>query len=288
MRIYLDCWPCFLRQALSGTRRTGAGPEEQRQVLLGTMAILESMPREATPPEMAERIHRLVRELTGHVDPYVEAKREATRSALTLRPKLSAMVEGADDRLETAVRVAIAGNIIDHGVAESYDLASTLERVLAQPFAISGLDELRLALAEASWVLYLADNAGETVFDRLLIEALGRPVVYVVKGGPALNDATREDALEAGLHEVAEIVDTGACAVGTPLPLCSAEFRRRFEEAPLIIAKGQANYETLSSVEAPVFFLLQIKCEVIGQDLGVGKGEIVLVPPGRGERRKVG
>lgn len=284
MKTSLDCYPCFLRQALSAARRAGASPEQQHGILLATMDQLRSVAADATPPEMAERIHRLVRDRTGDPDPYRQAKQDATRQALALLPRLRDLVRASADPLDTAVRIAIAGNIIDHGVAESFALEATLERVLAQPYVRDGLAALRQALAGTETVLYLGDNAGETVFDRVLIEHLSRPVTYVVKGAPIINDATREDAIAAGLDAVAEIIDNGSQAPGTLLDRCSAAFRERFHRATLVIAKGQANYETLSDSPAPIFFLLQAKCGVIAGDLGVKVGDILLEPGRRGGR----
>ncbi|MCG6941415.1 MAG: ARMT1-like domain-containing protein [Thiohalocapsa sp.] len=276
MKIYLDCWPCFMRQALSAARRAGAPPAQQREILEETMAQLQALAAAATPPELGERIHRLVRERTRHPDPYLESKRAATAQALTLYPELKARVQGAADPLETAVRIAIAGNIIDYGAAEHFDLVETLERVLTAPLAGGGMPALRHAISAVDAVLYLADNAGETVFDRVLIDTLGVPVAYAVKAGPVLNDATRTEAEAAGLHTVAEVIDTGSDAMGAPLMLCSPAFRRRFDGAALIIAKGQANYETLSAVSAPICFLLQAKCGVVADDLGVATGSVVV------------
>ncbi|NEX21114.1 DUF89 family protein [Thiorhodococcus mannitoliphagus] len=282
MKTYLDCYPCFLRQALSAARRAGAAPELQRRILLQTMSHLESLPAEATPPQVAEAIHGWVRTQTQDPDPYQGAKQEATEQALALLPDLRERLRTAIDPLDTAVRIAIAGNIIDHGVAEAFDLEATLERVLRQPFAIDGMSALRSALAATDTVLYLGDNAGETVFDRVLIEQLrqmSKPVTYVVKASPIINDATRDDALAAGLDAVAEIIDNGSAAPGTLLERCSESFRARFLRATLIIAKGQANYETLSESSAPVFFVLQAKCSVIAAELGVAPGDIVLKAP---------
>ncbi|MEA1051007.1 ARMT1-like domain-containing protein [Lamprobacter modestohalophilus] len=276
MRIYLDCWPCFLRQALSAARRAGAPPALQRAILEETMTELRAVSDAATPPEMGNQIHRLVRERTQVADPYRESKQEATASALALLPMLRERVATATDPLATAVRIAVAGNIIDYGVAETFDLEATLESVLQATPAIDDLALLRQTLQQVDRVLYLADNAGETVFDRVLIEALPVPVDYVVKAGPVLNDATREEATEAGLDQVAALSDTGCDAMGTPLGLCSSAFRERFERASLIIAKGQANYETLSNVDAPICFLLQAKCSVIAEDIGVAPGSVII------------
>jgi uncharacterized protein with ATP-grasp and redox domains len=276
MKTYLDCYPCFLRQALSAARRADASDDQQRQILLKTMEELASLPADATPPQMASRIHRQVRQLTNISDPYRQAKDDATQQALALYPKLKELVSHSSEPLETALRIAIAGNIIDLGVAESYDLKATLERVLRQNLAINDVETLRTALMEHRSILYLADNAGETVFDRVLIETLDQSITYVVKASPIINDATREDAIAAGIDRVAEIIDNGSDAPGTLLDQCSKPFRDRFSRAKLIIAKGQANYESLSDNPVPIFFLLQAKCSVIARNLGVDEGSIIL------------
>lgn len=276
MKTYLDCYPCFLKQALSAARRAGASEALQQEILLNVMDELKSFPSGITPPEMAFKIHQSVRQKTNKIDPYKEAKYQATQEALALYPELKNKVKTASDPIEMAVRIAIAGNIIDLGVADNYDINATLNHVLTQPFAINDLSSFRRRLSESGSIFYLADNAGETVFDRILIEQLGKPVTYVVKAGPIINDATREDAIAAGIDQVAEIIDNGTQAPGTMFELCSESFLQRFEQAELIIAKGQGNYESLSENLAPIFFLLQAKCNVIARDLGISKTDIVL------------
>ena len=281
MKTYLDCYPCFLRQALDAARMAGADEEQQRVVLERVLEVMGRIGPSSTPPEIGDRIHRIVRQETGAADPYRTIKQESTRQALDLYPRLKSLVAEADDPLDVAVRLSIAGNIIDLAPGRDFDLWGTVERVLTQSFAIDDRRAFRVALSRAGQVLYLADNTGETVFDRVLIETLDMPVVYAVKGGPILNDATREDALAAGVDQVAEIVSTGSDAPGTVLDrgrghACSAEFRRLYDKAGLIVAKGQANYETLSEEGPRVFFLLQIKCPVIARDAGVPVGSVVL------------
>ncbi|MBN2005263.1 MAG: DUF89 family protein [Anaerolineae bacterium] len=277
MRTYLDCYPCFLRQALSAARQVGAGDSQQHAIIGQTLALLHAMPPGKSPPEIGYAVHRIVREQMGHDDPYRDIKCRSTRAALAFYTRLKAFVAGSADPLETAVRVSIAGNIIDFAQSNKMpDLWATVERVLSVPFAVDDLAALRAALDVAGRVLYLADNAGETVFDRVLIEFLPMPVTYVVKGGPTLNDATYEDALAAGLEMCATILDNGSDAPGTILSLCSEDFRRVYTEAPLIIAKGQANYETLSAAGPRVFCLLQVKCPIIGRDVGAPVGGVVI------------
>jgi uncharacterized protein with ATP-grasp and redox domains len=224
----------------------------------------------------------MVREELGDSDPYHLFKQRATGEALALLPRLRELMWEARDPLDTGVRLSIAGNIIDAGIDGGYELWPTVERVLSHPFAVEDLDALRESLARARSVLYLADNAGETVFDRVLIESLELPVVYAAKGGPVINDATIEDARMAGLDKVAKLFSTGSNAPGTILDLCSESFQQLFERAQLVIAKGQANYETLSEQGSKVFFLLQAKCPVIARDLEVPAGSIVLRRGGGG------
>ena len=275
MRAYLDCYPCVLRQSIDAARRAGATPKQERAIVMEALHIMQVLPESATPPEISSKVHQAVREMTGNPDPYLEAKAESTQKALAILPRLREVLAETGDPLETAVRLSIAGNIMDYGPNPQFDLWEVVERVLAQPFAINDLEALREKASKVDWLLYLADNAGETVFDRLLIEILEPKVIYVVKGGPALNDATLADAVAAGIDQVAEVMDNGLQATGTALNHCSADFQTRFQQAGLIISKGMANYETLSTVEAPIFYLMQVKCPVIGLDVGAPQGSVV-------------
>lgn len=288
MRTYLDCYPCFLRQGLDAARRLGADEPEQKRVLDLLLGVLAQVELSATPPHIADQIHRLVRRTLGDGDPYRDFKDAATREALALYPRLEELVSKAVDRLEMAVRLSIAGNVIDAGPGHEGELETAVGRALSESLPREEIDALRGALAGVREVLYLADNAGETVFDRLLVESLDVPVIYAVKSGPVLNDATAQDARAAGLHRRARVIGTGSDAPGTILERCSRRFVERYRRAGLVIAKGQANYETLSQEGPKVFFLLQAKCPVIARDLAVPVGSIVLRQgrprPGRGGR----
>jgi uncharacterized protein with ATP-grasp and redox domains len=250
--------------------------EHQAAAMQRILRELAEVKLGASAPEIAAQTQGILREMTGNEDIYAEEKAASTAEALALYPKWKAVVEQAEDALESAVRLAIAGNIIDFGPLDSYDLEATIQRVMTQPFAVNDLEALRIAINKADEILYLADNTGETVFDRILIEIINKPVVYAVKEAPILNDATIADAQAAGLEQVATVVSCGARYPGTLLPHCSAEFMERFRRARLIIAKGMGNYESLSAEDAPIFFLLQVKCDMVGQDLEVPKGSIVV------------
>ena len=242
------------------------------------MALFQKIQPTMTPPEIAHQVHRIVRETVDCDDPFKDAKVNSTTDALALYPALSRLVADSEDALDTAIRISIAGNIIDFGVMDYIaDLPSVVERILNQKLFIDDSESLRAKLSSADHVLFLADNAGETVFDRVLIETLPMDVIYAVKAGPILNDATMEDAIAAGLDHCATLVSNGSDAPGTIFEFCSETFRQMYQSAPVVIAKGQANYETLSESDEKVFCLLQVKCPVIARDIGTPTDSIVVV-----------
>jgi len=280
MRTYLDCIPCFVRQGLDSIRMTTDDEQIHEKVLRRILSLASKMDMRKSPPVMAQKIHRFIHEITGVKDPYLETKNHCNKLALQMYPELRERVETASDPLETSVRLAIAGNIIDFGVnsvVEHTQIEKTIAQSLIKPLDMEALDRFRSATAEAENILYLGDNAGEIVFDRLLIEQLPyQKITFVVKGSPILNDATIEDAEIVGLTEVVDVIDNGSDAPGTILEQCSAEFRQRFYESDLLIAKGQGNFETLCDINKDSFFLLQPKCAVLARHLGCEIGRLVL------------
>ena len=280
MRIFLDCIPCFVRQALDSARLATDDEQIHEQVVREVLRLAADLDMSKSPPVIGQQIYRLIRKLIGNTDPYHELKQRFNRLALRLCAELEERVRSSEDPLETAVRLAIAGNIIDLGVKTSIaesDIERIIRDCLTADFDGRQIEEFRNAVSRAERIMYLADNAGEIAFDRLLIEQLPiEKVTVVVKGKPVINDATMEDAEFVGLTKIVKVIDNGSDAPGTILESCSQTFRSRFEDADLIIAKGQGNYETLSSVSKDIFFLLKAKCPVIAGDLGCEVGEMIL------------
>ena len=239
-------------------------------------SMIKDLPLESSPPATGDLIYNKIREITGVDDPYKIIKKETINEAKSLYPELKRIIEESDDRLLTAVRIAIAGNVIDFGVGHEFNIAEDVQSILDQKFGILHFDEFQISLEKAESILYLSDNSGESVFDKLLIEELGKPVAYVVRDVPVINDVTMKDAIDSGLDTVAELISSGSSAPAIILNLCSGEFLDRFEKADMIISKGQGNYEGLSGIDKPIFFLLKAKCHVLAKDLGVNKGDIVL------------
>jgi len=252
---------------------------------------VSEMSWEEPPPAFGQRIHRRLREIVRSADPYRNAKDQQNRMAMSLLPELEARIEAAADPLIVALRLAIAGNVIDMGptgnVTESA-MRESICQALTTPL-VGDEQGFREAVNEAHRILYLADNAGEIALDRLLVEQLAPARVTVaVRGAPVINDATMADARAVGLHEIVEVIDNGSDAPGTLLGECSPEFMRRFTEADLILAKGQGNFETLSNQPGNIIFLFKAKCPVIATQAGVPIGAHVLIRSQTGNMRSGG
>jgi hypothetical protein len=276
MRTYLDCIPCFIKQALRAGRLATDNEMKIKRLLEETGEMLKDISIESTPPETGKLIYEKVREITGNIDPYRITKRENIQKALALYHSLKKKVEESNDGLLTAIKIAIAGNVMDFGVNENFDIDKEINEVLNKDFAICDYDKFKSRLDETDKIMYIGDNAGESVFDRILIEQLNKPVTYIVREIPVVNDVTYEDALQAGIDKVATIFSSGTRAPGTILKTCSREFVEMFNNFKFIISKGQGNYEGLSNEKHHIFFLLKAKCFVIANDIGVSEGDIVL------------
>lgn len=276
MKTYLDCFPCFLSQALRAARIATDDEKKIKKVLDEVGMLLQNIPLESIPPASGRLIYHKVSEITGNLDPYREIKNKSTKEALSLYPFLKSRVEESSDRLLTAIRIAIAGNVIDFGANWDFDLEDEIEEIFDKDFAIFDYGAFKDRLDEAREILYIGDNAGECVFDRILLEEINKPVIYIVRDAPVINDATYEDAVQAGIDKVGAILSSGTDAPGTILETCSSEFKEVYDHSKFIISKGQGNYEALSNERRPIFFLLKVKCHVIADDIGVSEGDIVL------------
>jgi len=279
MKTFFDCIPCIVRQTLDSVRLATPDETVHERVLREVLRIAAEMDLHQTPPEMAQWIHRRIRKHVGQSDPYRQIKDRFNRMALNLYPTLREWVGKASIPMETAVRLAIAGNVIDFGVNSQLSEAQVRESVIHALSASldADVEEFSRAVSDAGRILYLADNAGEIVFDRVLIEQISPEKVTVgVRGFPVINDATMSDAEDAGMTELVEVIDNGSDAPGTILGDCSEAFLERFHNADLVIAKGQGNYETLSEVDKDIYFLLKAKCPVIAADIGCQVGSLVM------------
>lgn len=279
MHLEPECLPCLRRLVELTVSLATPEPELRRRAYEAAWTLVEAEAAPgAIPALIANRFHRLIRELSGHVDPFLPRKRAET--ALLAQLARQVIPTPPPTELGALLTLAALGNALDFFRPE----AEVSREILTPPaFAVWHFQALEAALAEGpGLILYLADNAGEQYFDLPLVQALrsrGWEVIYVVKGGPVQNDLTREDLAASGLAvALAPVADTGAQTVGLVLEDCSPEFRELYGRAHVILAKGMGHFETMGYFRDPrLFFLLQAKCAPVAGALGVSQGSFALL-----------
>lgn len=295
MRTELDCIVCFMQQALSTARLSTDDPETHRLIVNETAGLLAGLDLSLSPPENAVAVYKQIARLSGVTDPFEQLKTESNFFALKLRGQVRERIISTPDPLLAAVRYAISGNIIDYGAQHQFDAMQSLANCMEEKPWIDDYDLFRTHVAgsEGMNILYLADNCGEIVFDGLLVEQLlnnRHAVTMAVRGEAILNDATLQSATDAGMDPLCKVISNGTSCPGTPVGSCSEELETAFAGADLIISKGQGNFETLSEVNGPIFFMLTVKCDVVARHIAAlrpaaagkvkGCGEMVLMRTG--------
>ncbi len=287
MTTLLDCLPCFTRQAVDLARSVTDDPDEQERLARRFLKSLSELDWSPSSPAVAQRLHSLVRPLLTDEDPWETAKAEFNRMALNALPEARRRVRESRDPFRAALSLAAAGNVIDFGISRQLttrEAEQEIKHCLEVPLE-GDVAGFRRAVERAANLLYIADNAGEIAFDKLVLEYLPRErVTMAVRGKPVLNDATMEDAEAVGIQDLVTVIDTGSDAPGILLDDCSSEFREAFECADLVLAKGQGNLESLIGGPREVFFLLKVKCDIVARQLDCRSGDLVLhhyVPEGK-------
>jgi hypothetical protein len=264
MQTHPCCLPCFHRQAAYAAQLAQPEPTAQAAILEQAAILLAGIDHTASPPANAIALYQLIARLSGNPDPFAGIKRQSNDLALNLRPRFAGIIKQGEEPLRQAILLAMAGNIIDYGAQQHFDLDAALANALQQRPFIDDYALLQADLRRAKQILYLADNCGELVFDGLVIDQLPPgAVTMAVKEGPIINDATMDDARYCGLEQKCRVISNGTVCPGTPLRQCSPEFRELFARADVVISKGQGNFETLSEEGRPVYHLLTVKCQVV-------------------------
>ena len=235
MKIYLDCIPCFMQQALRAGRMATSDEKKIKQILDETGEMVKSISMQTTPAEIGMMVYRIVSEVSGNQDPYKSIKQQHIAETKSIYPELEKIVANSNDKLLTAIRIAIAGNVIDLGVKKSFDIVKDVKSILKQEFAIFDYSAFKTQLEKTENILYIGDNVGESVFDKILIKELKKPVIYAVRSIPIINDVTMDDAIASGLGEVAELIDSGCKSPGIILNQSTPEFLELFNTSGLIM-----------------------------------------------------
>jgi hypothetical protein len=278
--IGVNCVPCFQKQAERLFDKYNI-PQERRKVLseqFNDFLFKDGLDKPS--PLSAQFLNVLIKKETGIEDLYLNEKSYYNKLLMQRYEALKSDVESSDHPAMMALKYALAGNIIDFGPPHHFDLEKTFSEALDKKIAVDDSEALFKAISDAETILYLGDNAGEIVTDKLFIETLGHPnVIFTVRGAPVLNDITYADAGEVGMHEVATVIDNGFDAPSTLPEYCSDEFRDIFNSADVVISKGQGNFEGLyGQVEKKnIFFLFMVKCEEIARVTGRNVGDAVIM-----------
>jgi hypothetical protein len=228
----------------------------------------------------ATQVHRKTYQLLGTNDPYGALKRKSNEIALDIYPSAEKLVASSKDPLRTAFLCSIVGNVLDFGIGVGFDNPARLKKefknLLDEGLGWDDTARIKALLKKAESVVYLADNCGEIVLDRLALKELKRfdiDLTLVVKEEPILADATKKDISRLGMERIVDrIVEAPGFAVGIDLDSLNGKFGKMMKNADLIIAKGMANFESLSETDlAPVAYLLRTKCSPVANALGLRK-----------------
>jgi len=289
VNIFPDCYPCVIRQAASLSTLLDIDDSQAKKVLDTTMRMLLAATGDDSPQQIITSVFEYARTVilngADPFDPYAELKEFSNRLVMNHFDRLEAMVMSSPSALETAIKLAAAGNIIDFGAKDhgSMDIEHEIRAIPDLRFSKYDFTPLRQSLEQARHLLYIGDNAGEIVFDRVFIRQLNRTfpqmgVVFATRDRPIINDVTMDDAIRTGLASEAQIISSGCSMPGIQLNAASAEFLELFTEADVIIAKGQGNFEGLYDLtDKRLFHILRIKCARIAQRIGAQTGDLVLL-----------
>ena len=279
MKICYDCIPCLLHSIIKLFNNGVVQEDKQEYIFKKILKLLSEENFNYSPPKIAQQIHRIIRQVSNNPDPYKEIKQKYNNLCLDMYEDLKIKINNSDNSFFMGLKLAILGNIIDFGLNHSFNLVDTIGRLNKIHFAIDNSQNLFNDIKKAKSILYIGDNAGEIVFDKILLEIINHPDLYFsVRGAPVINDITREDAYFIGIDKIAKLIDTGTDIPGVDLDTSSAEFKDVFKKVDLVISKGQGNYESLCDIKdkKEIYFLLMVKCDLVAKQVGVKKGDIIV------------
>lgn len=285
MKIYYECGPCFLRQSREALDLATNNSKLKIEIMNEIFKYLaENFQEGVSSNKLGSNIHRLIKERTHCDDPYKNKKVLGNKIAIELLPKVNEILT-KDDSLENYIKIAIIGNILDFGaLGLDIDLEKLILSNLNEDLAINQIDEFKKILKNSDSLLYLADNTGEIVFDKLLIEKIKRDydieITLALKEKPILNDACLEDAIALDLDKLTNLVTIGTDSIGIVYDDLSDDFKNIFKSHDFIVSKGLGNYEGLTEINLQnknIFSLLSAKCSAIAKDISVKEKDNVLI-----------
>jgi len=281
MNIKSRCIPCMVQQAYNAATLATTDENKQKDIINEICELIPGIPETISPPALSRKIQDITVKHTGIKDPYKDIKEKNYNSTLRFVPYLKTYLESSKFPLEEAVRIAIAGNTIDLGANPDYDIDAEINKLSSNNIILDDFHSFKTDTEKAETIIYIADNLEESIFDKLLIEKLQpKKIIYAVRSQPILNDITLEDIPKTRIGSLCTIIESGSVIAGTILSNCSEEFLKIFNEADVVISKGQGNFETLEDCQREIYFLFKVKCEVIEKYCGHPIGKSILIKKG--------
>lgn len=282
MNITQDCVHCITGQIDKAVKLLNLDEQHAKTIQEEVLKRSANFSFEHTPPYVARDVYEYLAEQTHCSDPLEHLKQESIQKALEFVPFIEKKIRQEEDKLFTAIKAAVAGNVIDFGAKEQFCLEEEINKVFHTQFAIDDYKKLAQQIEKKNTILILADNAGENVFDKILIKIIKRlyphkTITYATRGKPIINDITTKEALQIGIDKFATVVSTGVDTPGLELSRATTQFRNMFEKAELIISKGMGNFECLETLkDKRIFFVFKVKCNVVANAIGKEIGDIIL------------
>lgn len=281
MKIEEACVGCIINQSFKVADAIGADERLKERLTSAVTKSSKDFSFSQTPPEVASDVYEMMAVIAGKKDLYDEVKAHSTQKALSFVPYLQTIIDRSEDKLLTATKVAIAGNVIDLAAEVEFDLSEEIAKIFDTRFDHDDFDRLKSSLKKAKTLLVIGDNVGEHIFDYLFIETVLKlypslKISYMVRGCAIINDVTMKEAKEAGFDKLCHLVDSGVNTPGFTYNRANEESKRLFDSADLVITKGMGNYECLSpACRKNIAYLLKVKCQVVASSLGKEIGSII-------------
>ena len=281
LKIENACVECIINQSRRVVDAIHADEVLRRRIIQRVEVLSRDFNFQDSPPEVASEVYEQMSDLAAMPDLYAELKAQATQKAKTFLPQLRQELQKSPNTLLSAIKIAVAGNVIDLASEVTFDLDREMEKIFHTDFAHDDLNALEDALEQASSLLYIGDNVGEHIFDYLCIETLQKlypslEIYYMVRGNPIINDVTMLEAKEAGFETLCHLIDSGVNTPGFVYERANKESQTLFDRADLILTKGMGNYECLSpSPRTNLCYLLKVKCQVVASSLKAHVGDII-------------
>ena len=281
MTIDEECVGCIVNQSFRVANAINASDELTAKMTTTVESMSKDFSYDDNPPEIASYVYEKMAQIANKTDLYDEVKEHSTKKALSFIPLLKEKLLTSDNKLLTATKIAVAGNVIDLAAAVEFDLEEELDKIFHTKFAYNDFDMLKEKLTTAKTVLVIGDDVGEHIFDYMFIETLKElyPHVdysFMVRGNPIINDVTMKEAKEARFDKLCELVDSGVNTPGFAYNRANSYSQELFDSVDLVISKGMGNYECLSpSHRKNICFLLKVKCNVVAASLKKEVGDIV-------------